>query len=135
MESSLIAPNPPKDSWQILGQGLAGTCLAWKFLWRGEDFQIVDRGQGGSSRVAAGMINPLTGKNFQPSWRIDEFHPSAMSFYKRVEAELGASLWHPLPILRLASSEKEREKIFSKLALPDVASWVAVSGWVHLRMG
>ena len=70
------------------------------------------------------MVNPVTGKNFEPSWRIGEFLPAALEFYRRVEAELCASLWHPLPILRLASSEKERDKIFSKLALLEVAPWV-----------
>lgn len=75
--------------------------------------------------MAAGMVNPVTGKNFGLSWRIVEFHPAALSFYRKVEAELGAELWHPMPILRLASSEKEREKISSKLGLPEVAPWVS----------
>lgn len=111
--------------WHIIGQGLAGTCLAWEFLWRGVDFRIEDRGFGGSSRVAAGMVNPVTGKNFEPSWRITAFHPAALAFYRRVEEELCACLWHPMPILRLASSAKEMSKIFSKLVHPEVAPWVA----------
>lgn len=115
----------PGDPRLIIGQGLAGTCLAWELLGRGVPIRIVDRGRGGSSRVAAGMVNPVTGKNFQPSWRIEEFHPAALSFYRRVEAELGAALWHPMPILRLASSEKERAKISSKLGLPEVVPWVS----------
>lgn len=117
--------NPQHRPWRIIGQGLAGTCLAWEFLWRGVDFGIEDRGYGGSSRVAAGMVNPITGKNFEPSWRIAEFHPGAIACYRRVEAELGACLWHPMPILRLASSEKEMMKISSKLGNPEVAPWVA----------
>lgn len=70
------------------------------------------------------MVNPVTGKNFEPSWRIAGFHPEAIAFYKRVEAELGACLWHPMPIMRLASSEKERMKISSKLGQPEVKPWV-----------
>jgi len=70
------------------------------------------------------MVNPVTGKNFEPSWRIGVFHPAALSFYRRVEGLLGAKFWHPMPILRLASSEKERGKISSKLGLPEVAPWV-----------
>ena len=124
MEGTQPATNQPNDPWLIVGQGLAGTCLAWEFLRRGVPFRIADRGRGGSSRVAAGMVNPITGKNFQPSWRIGEFHPSALSFYQRIEEILGAPLWHPMPILRLASSEKERDKISSKLALPEVAPWI-----------
>lgn len=125
-----------KQKWTIVGQGLAGTCLAWALWERGEeDFVIVDKGVGGSSRVAAGMVNPVTGKNFEPSWRISEFLPAAMQFYQRVELLLGRKLWYPFPVLRLAASDKEWRKIVSKLEMPEVAPWVvgeevAPDGWV-----
>jgi glycine/D-amino acid oxidase-like deaminating enzyme len=109
---------------QIIGQGLAGTCLAWELFDRGVPFEIVDREHGGSSRVAAGMINPVTGKNFQPSWRIAEFLPEAMAFYGSIEARLGVKFWHPHPVLRLAADPKNWEKIRGKLSADDVAPWV-----------
>lgn len=108
----------------IIGQGLAGICLAWEFLRRGVSFRIADRGEGGSTRVAAGLINPITGKNFEPSWRIADFHPQAIAFYRSLEEEFGLTLWHPLPVLRLASSEKEWAKISAKLDLPSVSPWL-----------
>ena len=110
--------------FQIIGQGLAGTCLAWELFDRGVAFEIVDRECGGSSRVAAGMINPVTGKNFQPSWRIAEFLPEAMAFYKSVEDRLGTKFWHPHPVLRLAADPKNWEKIRGKFSAEDVALWV-----------
>lgn len=115
--------NSCEPKWTIVGQGLAGTCLAWHLWHRGVDFTVVDRGIGGSSRVAAGMINPITGKNFEPSWRIGEFLPDALRFYARIEKEIGRQIWFPFPILRLASSEKEWQKIQSKLKSPDVTPW------------
>ncbi len=119
----------------IVGQGLAGTCLAWQLWKRGEEFTLVDRGTGGSSRVAAGMVNPITGKNFEPSWRIAEFLPEALAFYAEVEKSIGRQVWYPFPVLRLAGSEKEWGKITSKLDSPDVAPWIAGEvpappGWV-----
>lgn len=121
--------------WTIVGQGLAGTCLAWELWKRGEDFTVLDRGAGGSSRVAAGMVNPITGKNFEPSWRIAEFQPDALEFYAEVESRIGRKVWHPFPVLRLAGSEKEWRKIVSKLDAPDAMPWVvgevaAPVGWV-----
>ncbi|MGJ8632867.1 MAG: NAD(P)/FAD-dependent oxidoreductase [Luteolibacter sp.] len=110
--------------WLIVGQGLAGTCLAWEFLERGISFHISDKGTGGSTRVAAGLINPITGKNFQPSWRIGEFHPEAIAFFKSIEQKLSVRIWHPLPILRLASSEKEWKKIQGKLNNPETKPWL-----------
>lgn len=118
-------PTPPAQPWHIIGQGLAGTCLAWEFLRRGGPFHITDTGHGGSSRVAAGLINPITGKNFEPSWRIEEFHPKAISFFREIEATLATTLWHPTPILRLASSEKEWKKITSKLDFPHIRPWLS----------
>lgn len=121
--------------WTIVGQGLAGTCLAWELLKRGETFLIMDREQGGSSRVAAGLINPVTGKNFEPSKDIAGFLPEAMAFYFEIEAQIGKTIWHPLPVLRLAETEAEWNKILTKASLPDVARWInggpmEITGWI-----
>ncbi|MBC7979341.1 MAG: FAD-binding oxidoreductase [Armatimonadetes bacterium] len=115
---------PAEQPWLIVGQGLAGSCLAWEFWQRGVPFQILDRGNGGCSRIAAGLINPITGKNFEPSWRINDFHSHAIAFYENLEKILGTRLWHPLPVLRLATSAKEWEKISSKLHLSEISHWI-----------
>jgi glycine/D-amino acid oxidase-like deaminating enzyme len=121
-----VKSGPPP--WTIIGQGLAGTCLAWEFWQLGVPFRLVDRGTGGSSRVAAGLINPVTGKNFEPSPRIADFLPEAMAFYAAVEERTGTTVWHPLPVLRLAASEKEWRKMTAKSAVPEVARWLAHGG-------
>lgn len=110
--------------WLIAGQGLAGTCLAFEFLDRDILFRIIDPNTGGSTRVAAGLLNPITGKNFEPSWRIEDFYPCSIAFFKKIESSLGAKLWHDMPILRLASSEKEWSKISSKLSHPKIRPWL-----------
>lgn len=123
-------------AWTIVGQGLAGTCLAWELWNRGVEFKLVDRENGGSSRVAAGLVNPVTGKHFEPTGRIGGFLPEALEFYTGLESRLGSTFWHPLPILRLADSDKEWSKMLGKATRPDVARWllndglpVPVSGW------
>ena len=114
-----------RQPWTIVGQGLAGTCLAWQLWQRGAPFNIVDAEENGSSRVAAGLINPVTGKNFQPSARIAEYLPEALAFYQKIAGTLDTPLWHPLPILRLAANEVEWAKIQAKSALPEVIPWLA----------
>lgn len=69
------------------------------------------------------MINPITGKNFEPSWRIAEFLPRALEFYAEIEKHIGRKIWYSHPVLRLAGSEKEWRKIVSKLDAPDVVLW------------
>ena len=111
--------------WTIVGQGLAGTCLAWELWERGVDFQIIDRECGiAASRVAAGLVNPVTGKNFEPSPMIGEFLPEALDLYRRVEELLGVVLWHPMPIMRLAGNDDEWAKMQVKAARADVEVWV-----------
>ena len=56
----------------IVGQGLAGTCLAWRLWDRGVKFTIADQGgKSASSMVAAGMMSPVTGRAMNPTWRGD----------------------------------------------------------------
>lgn len=112
----------------IIGQGLAGTCLAWELWKRQVPFSIVDRENGGSSRVAAGLINPVTGKNFEPSQSIATFLPQAMDFYAEIESILGIQIWFPHPILRLAASDKEWTKMQLKAGQADVARWLSHDG-------
>lgn len=123
------------STWTIIGQGLAGTCLAWCLLEREVDFAVLDSGKGGSSRVAAGLINPITGKNFEPSWQIGSYLPKALEFYQRIESRIGRKIWYPHPVLRLAASEKEWRKIQAKLTHEHVAPWIkrevpAFGDWV-----
>ena len=72
----------------IVGQGIAGTTLAWQLKWRGLRGVIIDRNDGTSaSKVAAGLMTPVTGKRLVPSWRLDETWAAADDFYRRVEDE------------------------------------------------
>lgn len=110
--------------WTIVGQGIAGTCLAWRLWQRGVAFRIVDRESGGSSRIAAGLVNPVTGKNFEPTPGVADLLPQALEFYQELEVRLAVRLWHPLPIIRLAADEKEWSKMLAKRARPDVGRWI-----------
>jgi glycine/D-amino acid oxidase-like deaminating enzyme len=86
----------------IVGQGLAGTTLAWELIRRGREVMIVDAEETvTSSKIAAGLVTPITGQRMALSWRIHETLHTAREFYGRIEAELAAPLLHERPILRL----------------------------------
>jgi glycine oxidase len=92
----------------IVGQGIAGTLLAWSLRRRGAEVYIADVDlPGSSSRAAAGIINPVTGKRFVKSWRFDEFFPVAKNIYQQLELELGISFWEERPTLRLLGTPEE----------------------------
>ena len=84
--------------------------MAWQAHWRGWSVAIIDRLDAqSSSRVAAGLVTPVTGSRAAASWRWSEFYPAANLFYRQVEKALGASFWHVEPALRVFRSEAERE--------------------------
>jgi glycine oxidase len=118
----------------IVGQGIAGTCLAWRFWRRGVPFRIMDRGKDGASRVAAGLINPLSGRNFEPGPQVAEFLGEALSFYRTLEHELGGKFWHPMPILRYADHPEMLGKMRRKSLRNDVACWLE-SAHDHAQQG
>jgi len=92
----------------IVGQGLAGTALAWELLWRGRDVLVVDAGEAvTSSKIAAGLVTPITGQRLALGWRVDEMLAAARPFYDRIEAELGARFLHERVIQRCFRSGQE----------------------------
>ena len=95
----------------IIGQGLAGSTLAWQLHWRGQRCLIVDRNDKiTSSKVAGGLMTPVTGQRAAPSWRLDEFWPAATEFYRRVEAETGQQFLHQPGQVRLFQNDVERDR-------------------------
>lgn len=106
----------------VIGQGIAGTALAWELERRNIDFLIVDRPVGETaSRVAAGLVNPLTGRAFRPGWRQHECLPAAEQFYLETEQKLNGSWWQKIPIFRELETE-DQEEIWSERQTDDTSS-------------
>ncbi|RYY97946.1 MAG: FAD-binding oxidoreductase [Chitinophagaceae bacterium] len=71
----------------IVGQGISGTLLSWFLHRAGKSFVVIDNGADSiASKVAAGIINPVTGRRYQTTWKADELLPHAEKTY----SELGA---------------------------------------------
>lgn len=104
----------------ILGQGLAGTLLAWHLHWLGQRVLILDREEADtSSKVAAGIVTPITGKRVAASPGVEEFLPEATACYQRTAAALGTAHFHPCPQVRLFQEEAERAAFEDKRARPE----------------
>jgi glycine oxidase len=109
----------------IIGQGLAGTALAWRLHERGVPFLIVDRGEAVTcSKVAAGLITPVTGMRLKVSWRFETFYPEALRFYRRIGKRLATRFFFPRGYVRLLKDDTERQKWPKRLRESDVGPFV-----------
>jgi glycine/D-amino acid oxidase-like deaminating enzyme len=73
----------------IIGQGISGTLLSWFLHKEGKTFLVIDNNKvDSSSKVAAGIINPITGRRYVTTWMIDEVMPFAIDTYRSLESYL-----------------------------------------------
>ena len=112
----------------VVGQGLAGTILAQTLLQRGLKIAVVDKFRAEtSSKVAAGLLNPVAGKRVSLSWKADELAPFAFRFYQKFEQELSAQFFYPRPLVRLFSSFEDQNTWMGKSADPILARFIGVT--------
>lgn len=109
----------------IVGQGLAGTVLGLELEAAGMEFTVASDGHAAAaSRVAAGLINPVTGRRWVKSAQVEALLPEAEAFYRRAEMLLRFRLWHPLKLRRLWPGQEERGALEAKIARGELAPYL-----------
>ncbi len=93
----------------IVGQGLAGSLLAWELLRRQFKVMLIDPGGENASKVAAGLINPVTGQRLVKSIGLDDLLPAALLCYQELAAEFKQNFFIPLPMLRILKNPREQQ--------------------------
>lgn len=111
----------------IIGQGIAGTMLSFAMQKAGISFILMDDPiKSSSSKVASGIINPVTGRRIVKTWMIDELLISSFAAYRELESTLGIQCLKECPVLdffptaqmRLAFTDRIAE-VSEYLFLPD----------------
>ncbi len=106
----------------IVGAGIAGTTLALELHKRGAKIAIIDAfNPYSSSRVAAGMMNPMVPRNVQKTWHCDDLFPQVFEYYGEWEQKMNAKFIHAIPTLQVHKNEshtknwskRSREKGFT----------------------
>ena len=121
----------PDDEVLIVGQGLAGTCLAWRMWDRRIKFRLLDRADRRDGTAGAGIVTPVTGHGMHLEWQADRFLDEAVEFYRTIEAVLaGEQYFYPFPALRVFGDEHERELFEGKR--DELEPWI---GEVHDTLG
>ena len=97
----------------VIGQGICGTLLSRELVKRDRTVLVVDpKHPNTSSKIASGLINPVTGKRMVTSWMYEELLPVALDTYRQIELESGRQLLQKIDILDMPVSAENRE-IFS----------------------
>jgi len=100
----------------VIGQGLAGSLLAWHLIHRDQRVLVLDDGhRTASSKVAAGLINPLAGMRFNHSPFVHEWLDTVKRLYGGLEAAAGQRFLHWQPMVRLFRSP-EQVRFFERRA-------------------
>jgi glycine oxidase len=100
--------NKEERDFIIVGQGIAGSVLALELIKRGKSVIVIDNASlSTSSRVAAGIWNPVVFKRLTKSWMIDELTPCLNEFYASAEKTLGVKFLEERKIAKLFTEEQE----------------------------
>lgn len=89
----------------------------------GVDFRIVGNTKAPAAyKVAAGVINPVTGRWMTKSWEIDQLLPVAESTYRTLEREFDATFYHPVPLLRYCQNAADAKRLGRRMRNPRYAN-------------
>ena len=100
-----------KKDFLIVGQGLAGSILAWELMQHEQRVLVIDNDRVNSaSRVAAGLINPITGQRLVKANEVDVCLPVALDCYQKLEQQFSQQFYFPLPMLRLFRCQAEQDR-------------------------
>ena len=98
-----------KIDYIIVGQGIAGSLLAYKLLKADKKILVLsDESLPTSSQVAGGIFNPITGKNLDKTWLADKIFPYLRDFYLSLEKEFNASFYHETNVYRPFANEQQQ---------------------------
>ena len=91
----------------IIGQGISGTFLSHYLLQAGKKILVIDENDpAAASRIASGIVNPVTGRRIVTTWMIDELLPFAMEAYEEIGDDLGCSVVAEIDIVNFHASNQ-----------------------------
>ncbi len=100
----------------IIGQGICGTFLSWNLIKEGKKVLVIDEANSFSaSKVASGVINPVTGRRIVRTWLIEELMPFAWDAYTQISNQVNECLIRECNVLDFHPSSQMQEAFFERL--------------------
>jgi glycine oxidase len=92
----------------VVGLGIAGITFCEELKKNNKTFIVYDTGNVSSTKVSAGVINPVVLKRFTPVWNAKEHIESSIDFYEKLTIKIGIPLFEKMPMLRIFKSIEEQ---------------------------
>ncbi|GAV19453.1 bifunctional tRNA (mnm(5)s(2)U34)-methyltransferase/FAD-dependent cmnm(5)s(2)U34 oxidoreductase [Mariprofundus micogutta] len=109
----------------IVGQGLAGSILAWQLIQCGKSVLVThDEHASSASRVAAGLFNPVTGQRFVLQSDAEVLIPAARELYTHMEQQFEQPFFYEMPMLRIIKNEKELSTLYKRKTDPVYSAYL-----------
>lgn len=115
----------PMLDYLIVGLGLAGVSFCETLEKNDKSFKVIADGSQISSRVAAGMYNPVILKRFSLTWKAKQQMEMVVPFYEGLEGKLKIKLDYKLPVLRRFASIEEQNLWFEASDRNDMRSFLS----------
>ena len=109
----------------IVGSGLAGIAFAETLLQNNKTFTVFENQSQNSSRIAAGLYNPVILKRFSQVWNANQQLEIAKEVYKNIEAKLHLQVDFEVPIYRKFFSIEEQNNWFAASDKPALAPFLS----------
>lgn len=109
----------------IVGQGLAGTLMAFRLMQEGLRISVIDPGGENSSTIASGLINPVTGRKYVKSWQADRLLEIADRVYPAMEELLNISCYFHRPLFRMLHDHQQAELWMQRAILPGYEAYLS----------
>jgi glycine/D-amino acid oxidase-like deaminating enzyme len=104
----------------LIGQGICGTMLSWFLHKEGKSFIVIDdNNENASSKVAAGIINPITGRRYVTTWMIEDLMPFAVQTYTEIGAYLNTPIFLEKSIIDFFPSAQMRNSFVERIVEND----------------
>ncbi len=125
----------------IIGQGLAGSLLAYELTQRQISVLVVDNGLENASQIAAGLINPITGMRLVKSPEIERMLIEARRYYQQLTALFQQPFYIEKPMWRVFQTQQEYGCAVKRLNQADYGHYLgqlhseADKQWFHHAYG
>lgn len=107
----------------IVGQGLAGSLLAFRLIRAGQNVLVIDNDlHRSATRVAAGIINPITGHRWNLTDRFFDYLPVAKTVYTELGEALAYDFMQPTEQIRLVKNAGQADYMQRRLRESGYAS-------------